>query len=184
MTDTHNPAWSKAFHWLNSEAQRLGWAIYKPVTTEQAGGAFITGRICKILELREGRARISKNNALQFRLGDVDGYGLPSAYVRRAQGAGVPFDDMGAEGVYRVYHEYQFDARAVYPLEKLLASTTPAEAAASAWFDSDATRVNRRRVYYTFSWWHAFLTEEANRCTDPEKLREIRRILRGWFNNV
>ena len=155
-----------ALRWMRAETVRHDWGLK---AREDAAGK-VTGVIGKIISMGEpdgsGRivARVDYNNVLYFAIADFDGHGIPEAYVSRDG----PVQDIAR--AFRVYHEYNYSADAVYSLERFLTLDAPVE----AWYDRPAT--TRRRLV-RFSWWRAFLIDERRRCNDEDRLREINRLM-------
>jgi len=160
--------WSSARHWLAAEALRFGWTDYK--VEENLETKTIYGQLRKIkgeIPTEDCRVFVERKSAFHFEIKALNG--TPSIVIRKD----LPGEGKG-DNSYRVYHEFVFDADAIYPLGKVLAATTREEAEAAAWFDKVKSR------NYKMSWWYSFLHSELETYREnPVKFRDLKALMNG-----
>ena len=156
--------WPDALNWLTMEFNRLGWARYKVEENLDSKTIRGMGAIVARRNIEENTVVINKKTLLKFQIKDSDCYGGPSVHIEK----------FGKR--YRVYHEYQFDADAVYFMWKLLRATSEAEV--TPWYDT----MPQRGTIFPFEWYRYSLNQEKKEyeTSDPDRCRKIDEILEAY----
>jgi hypothetical protein len=166
--------WNREYKWLRFEAGRQGYKA-RDVTVDSDD--VLTGKLCRDISTSDEKCVVDKENCLRFTIhdmGQLGGHTLsPEVHVFLAI-------DKECKKPYRIYHDEEFDSKAVFPLWKLLKATSFKEASSYAWFDKKKP-VQCFRAFYV-----AFLQEELLECqpTDAKRAQKIQETLAPLVRSI